>query len=361
MSRWLDVSRDVVVTLHDDAPLPATDPALGDQALASFVHRPAPLDDLRAALSWDSAIARHAARLGFSAAIAIAATRAFSFQRGYWVTLTVIIVLQPYTPETLKKGMQRIAGTVAGGILAAIVVTFVRDQTALFAIASLLAAASVAVLQLNYALYAFFLTPTFVLLAEVSAGDFHLAKLRTLNTVIGGAIAFAGARIFWPSSEHRRFPSEMAAAIRAAHHLFDVSVASPIDAARFEAARRHFGIAINNADASFQRLLAEAGSAPVAMEPRMTLLLFARRFTGSCLRAATLGIPEKRNAFITTADDLLENLAVSIESGAAPNALPPPDALLPGDSSLERIALQLRVLHDATQRLSAAQAPSTSG
>ena len=104
MSRWLDLSRDVVVTLHDDAPLPAEDPALADATRATFVHRGAPLDELRAALSWQSAIARHAARLGISAAIAIATTRALNLQRGYWVTLTVIIVLQPFTPETLKKG-----------------------------------------------------------------------------------------------------------------------------------------------------------------------------------------------------------------------------------------------------------------
>jgi uncharacterized membrane protein YccC len=365
MSRWLDLAQDVVLTLHDDAPLPAGDLALSEAKISTVAHRGSPLDELRAALSKDSAIARHAARLGISAAVAVAVTRALALPRGYWVTLTVIIVLQPYTPETLKKGVQRIAGTVAGGVLASVVVYFVRDQAALFVIASLLAAASVAVLQLNYALYAFFLTPTFVLLAEVSAGDFHLAKLRTLDTLIGGAIAFIGARVLFPSSEHRRFPSEMAAAIRAARQLLDVSVVSPVDATRFEEARRRFGIAINNADASFQRLLAEAGTAPVAMEPRMTLLLFARRLTGSCIRAATLGVPEKRNDFIVTSDDLLENLAASIEQGSPPKALPAPDVLLHGDPNLERIALQLRVLHDATSRLakdlSAEQAPSTSG
>ena len=363
-SRLLDLAQDVVATIHDDAPLPASDSAFAE-ATRSFVHRGSPLEDLRGAFSTDSAIARHAARLGISAAIAVLATRALNLQRGYWVTLTVIIVLQPFTPETLKKGMQRIAGTLAGGILAAVVVYFVRDEAFLFALATILAAASVAVLQLNYALYAFFLTPTFVLLAEVSAGDFHLAKLRMMNTVIGGTIAFLGARILWPSSEHRRFPNEMAIALRAGRELFDASVDSPLAAPRFDSARRKFGIAINNADASFQRLLAEAGTAPVAMEPRMTLLLFARRLAGSCIRAATLGASEKSEPFVLASDDLLENLAGSVERGIAPKPLPPPDTLLPGDPNLERIALQLRVLHDAALRLSsdlsAEQSPSTRG
>ncbi|MEO7113491.1 MAG: FUSC family protein [Polyangiaceae bacterium] len=364
MSRLLDLAHDVVATIHDDAPLPASDSAFAEAA-QSFVHRDSPFEGLRAAFSADSAIARHAARLGISAAVAVLTTRALGLQRGYWVTLTVIIVLQPYTPETLRKGMQRIAGTLAGGILAAAVVYFVRDEAVIFVLASILAAASVAVLQLNYALYAFFLTPTFVLLAEVSAGDFHLAKLRILDTVIGGAIAFLGARILWPSSEHRRFPTEMAAALRAGRELLDASVERYVIPARFDSARRKFGIAINNADASFQRLLAEAGVAPVAMEPRMTLLLFARRLAGSCIRAATLGASEKGEPFVRSSDDLLENLADCVARGIAPKPLPPPDPLAPGDPNLERIALQLRVLHDAALRLSsdlsAEVAPSTSG
>jgi uncharacterized membrane protein YccC len=204
-----------------------------------------------------------------------------------------------------------------------------------------------------------------VLLAEVSAGDFHLAKLRMLDTVIGGAIALLGARILWPSSEHRRFPTEMAVALRASRELLDASIERQVVPERFDSARRKFGIAINNADASFQRLLAEAGAAPVAMEPRMTLLLFARRLAGSCIRTATLGASEKGEPFVRTSDDLLENLADCVAHGIAPKPLPPPDTLLPGDPNLERIALQLRVLHDAASRLaidlSAEAAPSTSG
>jgi len=363
IGRWLDLARDVVVTLHDDAPLRAVDPALADASGAELSHRVSPFAELRAALSADSAIARHAARLGISSAIAVIVTRALHLHRGYWITLTVLIVLQPYTPETVKKGLQRIAGTVAGGILASLVVYFIRDEYALLVLASLLAAASVAVLQLNYALYAFFLTPTFVLLAEVSAGDFQLAKLRTLDTLIGGAIAFVCARALWPTSEERRFPGEMATALRAGCELLESSVDVPMRTARFDGARRQFGIAINNAEASFQRLLAEAGSAPVAMEPRMTLLLFTRRFAGSCIRAATLGTSRRETRFVTTMETLLEDLASSIERGNPPSPLPPRESFPPGDRDLERIALQLRVLHDAALRLSssisAEEAPST--
>ena len=74
---------------------------------------------------------------------------------------------------------------------------------------------SVALLPLNYAAFSVFLTPTFVLLAEASAGDWHLAGLRIVNTVIGGVLALAGSRLLWPSPEAARLPAYLAGMMRA--------------------------------------------------------------------------------------------------------------------------------------------------
>ena len=52
----------------------------------------------------------------------------------------------------------------------------------------------------DYGLYAVFMTPTFILLAELGARDWHLAGLRIVNTLIGCALGFAAARLLWPSS-----------------------------------------------------------------------------------------------------------------------------------------------------------------
>ena len=73
---------------------------------------------------------------------------------------------------------------------------------------------SVALLPLNYAAFSVFLTPTFVLLAEAGAGDWHLAGLRIVNTVLGGLLGFAGSRLLWPSPEAARLPAYLAAVVR---------------------------------------------------------------------------------------------------------------------------------------------------
>ena len=147
-------------TLYDDRPLPLTDDALvlgADEQARSLV------EPLRENFDRESSILRHALRVAVVAATAVALTRALHLGRGHWVTITVIILLQQHAPATFTKGLQRIAGTVAGGVLAALIAAWVHDERIILGLALVLAGASAAVLQLNYALYSFFLTPTFVL------------------------------------------------------------------------------------------------------------------------------------------------------------------------------------------------------
>ena len=143
-----------------------------------------------------------------------------------------------------------------------------------------------ALLPLNYAAFSIFLTPTFVLLAEASAGDWHLAGVRILNTLLGGGLALAGNRLLWQSREAERLPGYLAAVVRDMRRYFD-RVVELFDDRREEAgrvlraARREAGLAIINADESFQRLLGEHRGPAGALSPMMTLLAYARRFTAS--------------------------------------------------------------------------------
>ena len=83
-------------------------------------------------------------------------------------------------------------------------------NAAILGLVFVFSATCVALLPLNYAAFSVFLTPTFVLLAEANAGDWHLAGLRIINTLLGGALALVGARLLWPTPEWNRLPAYMA-------------------------------------------------------------------------------------------------------------------------------------------------------
>jgi uncharacterized membrane protein YccC len=329
-------------------------------------------DSFRAMLSPGSLIVRFALRVAVVTTIAVALANLLELKRGYWVTITVIVIVQPYTGVTLTRAVQRVLGTVLGALLAAALGAYFHDPRAILVIATVFVACCVALLPVNYAAFSVFLTPTFVLLAEASAGDWNLAETRVLNTLLGGALALAGARLLWPSPERDRFPSYGAAAMRAnADYLdrvierFDDRTADAGDAMR--KARRAVGLATVNAEESLQRAVTEAHGDQASLAPALTFLAYTRRFTAS---VAALAIARHAAEGTTRAAlepfrravmPVLDDLATSLENGRDPRGLPDLD-LHTGDAPVsplikarvDRLARQVKTLHDAVARMAPA-------
>lgn len=244
------------------------------------------LAPLRSVLRRDSLVLRHALRVAIVTAVAVWLAQAFHLPRGYWVTITAVLILQPYTGATTLKAVQRVIGTVVGAILTAALGALFHDVRAILVLSFIFAAVSVALLPINYTAFSVFLTPTFVLLAEASAGDWHLAGLRVENTLIGGALALLGAQLLWPAPEWERLPTYMATALRANRDYLRTVVSFFAD--RSDAAgnvmrerRRDAALAAINAEESFQRLMVEHGGRMGTLAPVMTFLTYVRRFTVS--------------------------------------------------------------------------------
>ena len=244
------------------------------------------LAPLASVVGQDSLVLRHALRVGIVTAVAVWLAGALALPRGYWVTITVVIILTPYTGTTTLKAVQRSLGTVVGGVLTAALGMLFHQPVAILIMSFVFAATSVALLPINYTAFSVFLTPTFVLLAEASAGDWDLAGVRVFDTLLGGVLALLGARLLWPAPESKRVPTYLAALVRANRDFLRTVVAVFADRSdeasrRIRASRRDAALAAINAEESFQRLVAEHGGSTDELAPAMTLLAYSRRFTVS--------------------------------------------------------------------------------
>ncbi|MBV9476958.1 MAG: FUSC family protein [Acidobacteria bacterium] len=265
-------------------PTLATDGPLHDAVVAVNElngRAPRPQLNLRApivsALTWESAVLRHAMRVAVVAALAVGLTSAMHIARGYWLTLTVIVVLQPYTSATLQRGLQRVAGTIAGGIFAAVLLSLVHSPLQMLVLVFIGAALTVAWLPVNYGLYSFVLTPTFVLLAEIHALDRHLVWLRIENTVFGALLALLGAWLLWPASERGRVRDDVTAALNALAEY--ARCVGSCDDAQVAESRHALLVALNNVEASVQRLLSDDRGEE--SEAFMTITVYMRRLVKS--------------------------------------------------------------------------------
>jgi len=349
--------------------LPAIPPALA--VLTIVDDRPLVLETLRATLTWSSLAMRHALRVAIVTAVAVLVTRVLNLPRGYWVTITVLIILQPFAGATLIKTLQRVVGTVAGALLTASLVALVHDPRGLLVVVFVFAAVCVAFLRVNYLIYSIFLTPTFVLLAEMSAGDWHLAQLRALNTIIGGALGLAGAWFLWPTPERDRFPELAATALRAIGDHLRVLTAmwtstDDESSVALAAARRDAALALTNAEASFERMVAESAKSRRALEPGTTILTFARRLISANIALGTLrhapeaaAIRPDIEQFAGYLTSSLDCVANAIAERRAPiDCAPPPMAVVSHEElvrpQFHRVRRQLEIIIAAAKRLAAA-------
>ena len=75
-------------------------------------------DAVRGQLTANSPILRHALRLAVAAGTGAALARATGMGHGYWIPLTVLMVLRPETAHTYTRCVSRVVGTVAGIVVA---------------------------------------------------------------------------------------------------------------------------------------------------------------------------------------------------------------------------------------------------
>jgi uncharacterized membrane protein YccC len=328
---------------------------------------------IRANLTWRSITFRHAVRLAVTAAASVAVTEAFGLERGYWLSVTAVLSLQPYYATTWQRAVERVGGSVLGGLAAAGLALLFTSPLAIALLIFPIAAIASAFRTVNYGLFTFLLTPQFVLIAELAqpgGDDLALAGLRALNSLAGGVLALVAGALLWPTRERRHLPAHLGAALGgAADYLgavLSVMQGAELPAAAVEASRRKTGLASNNAEASLQRLLSEPGPRPRDAEPAMAIVTSVRRISGAVTALwarhdlAELGraVPEIA-PFAAWAAEALTRLADAIAERAAPPDLPPTPDLGDGGSAaalsvrdaLARLARQIMILHSVAGRL----------
>lgn len=310
---------------------------------------------LRDHLTLDSAVFRHALRMGPCVALVSLAMHALHVDHGYWATLTCLVIMQPHGAATWAKALQRVLGTVLGAGLAMAIASFAHDPRILLACVFAFVTVAMAVMPLNYGAYAVFLTPAFVLLAETHAGDFGLAWVRILDTLFGALVALLGSRLLFPLSERDQFRPLIAGAVAALRALLAVAATARPGVSALRAARRRLGLALLNAEASYQRLLTETGLALDESEALLTLLLYVHRIASGLIALAEAEGTSAQRALIAHGRELDRGLG-ALHDAIVTRSLVSESARRADERELDRVDVlfeQLDVLRGALTRWNA--------
>ncbi len=318
------------------------------------------LSPLRANLDLGSAALRHALRAAAAACVGFAVTLAWPTSYGYWLTITLVLTMQPYFAVTLTRAAERIGGTVLGGAVGAAIATLCPTPVAMAVALFPLAVLALAVRAVNFGLFMACVTPVIMLLVELARpgqSQVDLAVMRALYTLGGGVLALAFSALLWPVWEPSRLRGELRAAITAHGRYACTEIAALLgeaSPAKVERARRAAGVASNNAEASLQRALLEPARGDTArLEAALTIDAALRRIAGrvTALQVDAALHPHDRLAWQGWRD-WIDTASSQLAEGRAD--LPPRPPVPAGDAdgdSLARIARQLELAAGALGRL----------
>ena len=314
------------------------------------------LGPLRANLAWSSAGFRHALRAAVVAAPALVLTLGSGNAYAHWLTITLVLTLQPFFALTWQRAVERIGGTVLGGLVAACIALVVHTPLATAAALFPLAILALSVRYVSFGLLMAGMTPLVVLLSELGrpgTGELEIAAMRAAYTLGGGILAVLGCWVLWPSWEPDRVERELRAALQAHATYADLELRvllGEAPEAGLDAARRAAGVASNNLEASLSRALQEPRrQARAGLEAAMVVDAALRRLAGrlSALQhdPALSGAagPEALRAWRAW---LSEAFAALAAGASLPGSAPPVE----GAGPLARIARQVELMDGALRR-----------
>ena len=254
-----------LATLQNNLAMPVIDPVQADNLeYGRFVsHQEIDLKSFRDNLTFDSAVFRHAVRLSLAMLIGFVLTKLLPYgHHSYWVLLTIAVILKPAFSLTKQRNIERIIGTLVGGLMGVLVLTFIPDKTIHFWFMVLFMLGTYSTQRTYYIVMVICVTP-FVLILFSFLGVSHLgvAEERLFDTFLGGTIALIAGYLLFPQWESDQLLKPMKAVLKAniryIQLLLDSLSGRPIALVDYKLARKEVYVTSANLGSAFERMLSE--------------------------------------------------------------------------------------------------------
>jgi uncharacterized membrane protein YccC len=223
-------------------------------------------------LSLKSSHFRHAVRVTLGLLAGYTASLFFELGHGYWILLTIAVILKPAFSITKQRNIHRIGGTILGVVTGFLFLYLIDDGTVLFFLMMIAMILAYSFLKINY-----FVASTSITLYVILSFDFlspqHVTSVlqdRVIDTVIGSVIAYVISSYVLPVWEHSQINQYIKEALNANRKYFDLVAAKftgkQLDINELKLLRKNAIIAMANLSDNFQKMLSEPKRQQLNME-----------------------------------------------------------------------------------------------
>lgn len=334
--------------------------------------------NVRANLNWTSPVFRHALRLSACVLLADAIQRSVSWQRAYWIPMTVAVVLKPDFTTTFSRGALRLAGTISGLVLATLIyLVLPQNGWAQFFMVGVFVFFLRYLGPANYGVFTVAISGLIVfLLAATGVSPAQVVGTRALNTISGGLLALFAYAV-WPTWERSTISDTLANMLEAAR-LYFRAVANEFtrnqpEHATLDHERTQWRLKRTAFEAAASRVASEPGNNRAKIDCLNSILASSHGFIhavmgleAGLLQSTSRSAPEAFQTFANDVDLTLRYLSVGLRGSPIANQTFPPlredhrrlldarDARSPIDDYVvmetDRLAVSLNTLREQVVR-----------
>lgn len=216
--------------------------------------------------SLQSNIFRHSVRITVAALAAYMIGQLLPFGHGYWILLTVIVILKPGYSLTRQRNIQRLIGTLIGAAIAGGLLFFVKNNTAILVLLTLSMIGGYSFMRWKYLVSVVMITMYLLFMFHIlEPNDFReVVQERIVDTVLGCIVAFLASYLLPPIWERQQIGELMENLIGDMVLYFETVAyaftGKPYDKQLSKEKRKQAWVSLANVTDAFNRMLSEPKS-----------------------------------------------------------------------------------------------------
>jgi uncharacterized membrane protein (TIGR01666 family) len=265
--RTLGESINNIYNYHKSKTTPKSTELRGDVEYTQFVtHQDYAPHIFFDNFSWGSGAFKHALRVSLVCLIGFVTAKTVSLgHHSYWVLLTIIVILKPGFSLSKQRNYHRLIGTICGGVIGILILSFIPDTTAQFVFLIIFMLGSYSFSRLNYVVSVIFTTPYVLILFKLlGVGLLNVAQERIIDTLIGSSIAFVASYVIFPTWEFELIQETLRDVI-IANINYLITIAESLSGritgtTMYKLARKDVYVKSANLSAAFERMTSEPKS-----------------------------------------------------------------------------------------------------
>lgn len=216
--------------------------------------------------SLQSNIFRHSVRLAITAVAAYIIGKTLPFGHGYWILLTVIVILKPGYSLTKQRNIQRLIGTLIGAAISGGILYFVKNNTAILILLAISMIGGYSFMRWKYLVSVVMITMYLLFMFHLlEPADFReVVEERIIDTLIGCVIAAVASYVLPPIWERQQIGELMKSVVKDLIAYFEsvayVFTGSVYNKALSNEKRKNAWVSLANVSDAFNHMLSEPKS-----------------------------------------------------------------------------------------------------